>query len=314
MDGQVSDPLPYCGAWLDRAGARRADPAWVADRLPTARLVPLWRDRCLVAGDPPEPVPSVASRSALLDAAAVPPVFLGLDGEQAVFAVDLSDLTEADAVAVAGASGVLDVRRLVGTLTAGDAAVLAYARGILHWSRHHRFCGRCGTQTRPSHGGHQRVCPNVDCAHLLFPRIEPAVIMLIEVPGDPDRCLLARHRGAAPGRYATLAGFVEIGESLEDAVRREAAEEAGVRVGQVRYHASQAWPFPAGLMVGFRAVAVDDTLRVDGDELVEARWFTRDELTAWLAGFEGLRHDSIEASLIESWLGSGEQGRPAVYA
>ncbi|HEX6500486.1 MAG TPA: NAD(+) diphosphatase [Micromonosporaceae bacterium] len=301
MDVQVSEPLPYCGAWLDRASARRGDPGWVADRLTTARLVPMWRDRCLVAGDPPRPVATPGGRAALLDAAG-PPVFLGVDGEQAVFAVDLSDLSESDAVAVAGASAVLDVRALAGTLPADEAAVLAYARGILHWSRHHRFCGRCGAATRPTHGGHQRQCPNDDCGHLLFPRIEPAVIMLVEAPGTPERCLLARHRGAAPGRYATLAGFVEIGESLEDAVRREAAEEAGVRLGEVRYQASQAWPFPAGLMVGFRAVAVDDTLRVDGDELAEARWFTRAELGAWLAGSGGLRRDSIEASLIESWL------------
>jgi NAD+ diphosphatase len=136
-----------------------------------------------------------------------------------------------------------------------------------------------------------------------FPRIEPAVIMLVESARSPRRCLLARHKGSAPGSYSTLAGFVEIGESLEDAVRREVAEEAGVPIGQVTYVASQAWPFPAGLMVGFRARAEDDFVSVDGEELMEARWFTGAELAERVAaGYPLGREDSIDRHLLCSWL------------
>ena len=141
------------------------------------------------------------------------------------------------------------------------------------------------------------MCRDNRCGKLLFPRIEPAVIVLVEAPGAPRRCLLGRHQGAAAGVYATLAGFVEIGESLEDAVRREVAEEAGVQVGAVTYQASQAWPFPAGLMVGFRARAISAAIAADHHELAEARWFTRDELCEQAAG-SGPRslfnQDSIE--------------------
>lgn len=143
---------------------------------------------------------------------------------------------------------------------------------------------------------------------LHFPRIEPAIIVLVELPGEPRRCLLGRHQGAGPDRFSTLAGFVEVGESLEDAVRREVAEEAGVAVGPVSYQGSQAWPFPAGLMIGFRAVADSPEVRVDGTELLDARWFTAAEIRARIADESAAppyRVDSIGRALIEDWLGDG---------
>jgi NAD+ diphosphatase len=181
--------------------------------------------------------------------------------------------------------------------------VLAYARGLLHWQRRQRFCGCCGGQCEPRDGGHLRVC--AACATLHFPKIEPAIIVLVELPGEPRRCLLGRHQGAGPGRYSTLAGFVEVGESLEDAVRREVAEEAGVSVRSVRYQGSQAWPFPAGIMLGFRAVAAGPGIEVDGAELTDARWFTEAEVRARIADSGAVppyRHDSIGRALIEDWL------------
>jgi NAD+ diphosphatase len=198
---------------------------------------------------------------------------------------------------------VLDVRGLVGTLEHAQAALLGYARGMLHWNRHQRYCGTCGSPTRGGHGGHMRECENPECARLHFPRVEPAVIMLVETPSTPRRCLLARHRGAAPGRYSTLAGFVDVSESLEDAVRREVAEETGVPVASVTYLASQGWPFPSGLMIGFRATAAAEKVTVDGTEVLEARWFTRAELIerAGPGGHLG-REDSIDRYLLESWL------------
>ncbi len=223
-----------------------------------------------------------------------------------LFAADLSALDEAHAVRITGADRVGDLRAFAGAISAADAATLAYARGLAYWNRYQQFCGRCGAATLSRHGGHMRVCSSESCAQLLFPRIAPAVITLVESATPPKRCLLARHSGAAPDGYALIAGFVEIGESLEDAVRREVAEETGVRVGTVGYVASQAWPFPAGLMAGFRATAVSESVAADGQEILEARWFTRAELAERAAAGRPLgRVDSIDRRLLRSWLDQG---------
>ncbi|MFG2055269.1 NAD(+) diphosphatase [Micromonospora sp. NPDC048930] len=296
--------LAYSGGWLDRAGGLRTDPGWVAARLTDREsvLLPFWQDRCLVSAER-VPVRRAAVEARALLAGADETVFLGLDAGRAVFAVDLSGLAQPEALALAGAAEAVDVRGLVGGLAAADAAVQAYAKGLLHWHRGQRYCGSCGAATAARDGGHTRSCTGPGCGRLLFPRIEPAVIMLVEAPGEPGRCLLARHRGAPEGSWSTLAGFVEVGESLEDAVRRELAEEAGVTVSGMAYQGSQAWPFPAGLMVGFRATAVSTEVRVDGEELVDARWFTRAELRARVAEGRSLgRIDSIDHHLLGSWL------------
>jgi NAD+ diphosphatase len=190
----------------------RADPAWVDAVLarPESRVIPFWHDKCLIAGSRRTPVSLLAGADAEpVLAAAQGWALLGVDGEAGVFAADLSDLDEAAATALAGASTAVDVRRLFTSLDAQQAATLAYARGILRWHRQQRFCGACGAAARSERGGSQRRCSGPGCGALLFPRVEPAVIML-----------------------------------EEDAVRREVA-----------YRAPQAWPFPAGVMVGFRARA-----------------------------------------------------------
>jgi NAD+ diphosphatase len=299
--------LAYNGLALDRAPGRRGDPAWIRAVLarPVSRVIPLWRDRCLVRDVPGprcEPVVLGAQAAAAVLEHASTCAFLGLDGESGVFAADLSVLDEAAAVTLAGASGVLDVRRMVASLDAGLASTLALARGVLRWNREQRFCGACGHPAESERGGMQRRCTGEGCGRLLFPRIEPAVIALVESPGKPRRCLLARHVRSVTGAYATLAGFVEIGESLEDAVRREVAEETGVRLGEVRYQASQAWPFPAGLMIGFRAQAITEAITIDRDELDEARWFSRAELAEYLSRAPAGTGDSIESFLVGSWL------------
>ncbi|MET8085332.1 NAD(+) diphosphatase [Micromonospora sp. NPDC005237] len=298
--------LAYGGGWLERAGALRTDTARLDALLtdPTTVVLPLWRDRCLVDGV--GPVRLTAERASLVRSAAAETVFLGLDGDVAVFAVDLSGLSEPAAVEMAGATRAVDVRALVGRLDPAAAAVQAYARGLLHWHRQQRYCGTCGAAAVAGGGGHVRTCSGAECGRMLFPRIEPAIIVLVEAPGSPERCLLARHAGAAEHSYSTLAGFVEVGESLEDAVRREMAEEAGISVTDVTYQGSQAWPFPAGLMVGFRATATSDEVCVDGVELVEARWFTREELRERVAGGRRLgRLDSIDHHLLGRWLTAG---------
>ena len=293
----------YSGLTLDRVSDRRTDPAFVAATLsdPAGTVLPLWQDRCLITDAGPSAMP-IPAASALLEQAPEP-VLLGLDDGAPVFAVDLSGLPEPVAVRLAGADRTADLRTLVAELGEARASLLAYARGILHWHRGQQYCGQCGGRSQPEHGGHLRICDG--CGKLLFPRIEPAVIVLVELPGSPRRCLLGRHADSPSNRFSTLAGFVEVGESLEDAVRREVAEEAGVRVGPVRYLASQAWPFPAGLMIAFRAIAESAELRPDGAEVTEARWFTAAELARRIAdpALGGpYRLDSIGRYLVESWL------------
>ncbi len=322
--------LPYNGLALDRAAGRRSDEAWLRGvaRRPGSRLLALWRDKCLVDASGREPVTiPMAGAGALLGSAAGAvagagaesvaeggagtgdgraPVFLGLDGEAGVFAVDLSDVGETAATRLAGASGAVDTRQLFAGLDGQRAAALAYARGLLRWHRDQRFCGTCGAPSRPGEGGHLRTCAGPGCGRPHFPRIEPAVIVVVEAPGAPTRCLLGRHQGAEAGAFALIAGFVDIGESLEDAVRREVAEEAGVPVGEVRYAGSQAWPYPSGIMVGFRARAISDAIAVDHDELVEARWFTRAALAAHRAARPRTHGDSIGTHLLDGWLAEGD--------
>lgn len=188
--------------------------------------------------------------------------------------------------------------------------VLAFAKGLLYWHAQQAHCGRCGGVTRSGAAGHQRRC--LVCGAALFPRIEPAVIVLVESMGaDESRCLLVRQ--ANGGVFSTLAGFVEVGESLEETVRREVEEEeADVAIDAVRFVGSQAWPFPAGLMVAFRARAVPGPTSPDGIEICEAQWFTRKEVQALFyeeraEGMETtlLNPDSLERTLIEQWLADG---------
>jgi NAD+ diphosphatase len=199
--------------------------------------------------------------------------FLGLLDGQARFARVLDD---AAATAAAAASGgrFADLRGAVADLDAVDAGVAAYARALAHWQSRKRWCGVCGAATRLAQAGHRAECTNPDCAATYFPRTDPAIIVIVSCG---DRCLLGRQPSWPAGRYSTLAGFVEPGETLEQTVAREVHEETGVVVDGCRYLASQPWPFPASLMLGFEAQATLQTPQV-GSELADARWFAAAEL------------------------------------
>jgi NAD+ diphosphatase len=186
-------------------------------------------------------------------------------------------------------------------LSPRDAGLMVHAVGLENWQRTHRFCSRCGERTVIAAAGHIRRCPACGAEH--YPRTDPAVIMA--VTDEDDRILLGRQVHWPEGRFSTLAGFVEPGESIEQAVRREVFEEAGITVGQVEYVASQPWPFPSSLMLGFMAHATSTEIDVDGDEIHEARWFSRDELEAAFDSGEVLPPYgiSIAARLIERWYG-----------
>ncbi|GAC1346321.1 MAG: NAD(+) diphosphatase [Acetobacteraceae bacterium] len=298
----ASLPNAYTGNPLDRAGALREDDAWIADRLadPNSLFVPVWRSRTLVQGDDkPQAVFLTGAAAAAVRMAGGPWAFLGLQGEQAMFAVDVSGVDDPLPLLAEGLGRFEDLRALAGAIAAPDAAILAHARGLMHWRVQHRFCGVCGASCEPRSAGHAMVCTGCGGQH--FPRTDPAVIMLVH---REDRVLLG-HSQRFPNSlmYSTLAGFVEPGESLEEAVAREVLEESGVRVGAVRYHSSQPWPFPASIMLGFYAEGLSETITVQPDELRDARWFTRTELRDPAAhGFNLPRRDSIARRLIEDWM------------
>lgn len=193
----------------------------------------------------------------------------------------------------------VDLRLAALSLPPVDAGYAAYARALVHWHLRHRFCGQCGASTRIEIGGHRRRCSNPACALEQFPRLDPAIIVLVEHAG---RVLLGRQASWPPLRYSVLAGFVEPGESLEDALRREVEEESGVVVVDCEYHSSQPWPFPASLMLGFTARALSDALRY-GDELEHAAWFSPEELLdAVRSGDIRLPPPlSLSARLMEDW-------------
>lgn len=181
------------------------------------------------------------------------------------------------------------------------AAAIAQGGSLMHWHATNRFCGKCGAESRMAIGGYRRDCE--DCGSQIFPRTDPAVIMLA-VRGD--KCLLGRSPHFPAGWYSTLAGFVEPGETIEDAVRRETFEESGVEIGRVRYHASQPWPFPHSLMIGAHAEALTDEIRMDERELEDCRWFSRDEVHQMIAGehAQAIRcppSKAIAFSLISAW-------------
>ena len=300
-------PNFYAGSGLDRAAHRRTDAEWLdaVRRAAGSRILPMWRSKSLVVtGEAPSVVMLDAQDASVLLEACAECVFMGYLDEVPHFALDLSHHEDPFTLApLADRGEFVDLRAVGALLPREHGGLLAYARGIMHWHRQHRFCGACGSPTEIRDGGHVRVCSNPQCGISHFPRTDPAVIMLVS---RGDRCLLGRKREWPPEMYSTLAGFVEPGEALEDAVAREVMEETGVRVTDVRYHSSQPWPFPASLMLGFFATATTDEVTFCETELEDARWFTRDELKGGAAGI-GMRprSDSIARRLIETWIAEG---------
>ncbi len=220
-----------------------------------------------------------------------------------MFAVDISAADDPLPLLPEGMGEFVDLRAVGGGgLSPGDASVLAHARGLMHWRVKHRFCGVCGAPCEPRTAGHMLHCTGCNAQH--FPRTDPAVIMLVY---RDDFCLLGHSvRFPRATMFSTLAGFVEPGESLEEAVRREVLEEVGVEVGQVFYHSSQPWPFPANIMLGFYAEGLTERITIDPQELKDARWFSRDEIRRPEEnGFMLPRTDSIARRLIEDWMAAG---------
>jgi NAD+ diphosphatase len=291
----MPDPIPFSGDPLWRASNERRDPDWVKAQLaaPDSRFLPLWKNNPLTIarGDPGlagavDPIrgnnsPVVDGCEILwLDASVLdhatesnPPVLLGVRNGVAHFAVDLSPLEEPlTALDVDGAE-FTDTRQAAARLAVGEAGTVAHARSLVDWHNRHRFCPVCGTPTEPREAGSMRKCPSCNAEH--FPRTDPVVIM---VAWSGERCILGRQRAWAPNFYSALAGFIDQGETIEEAVRREVMEEVGLEVDDVVYRRSQPWPFPSSLMIGCFAHVTGEQETVDPLELDGARWFTRDEI------------------------------------
>jgi NAD+ diphosphatase len=279
----MSDAIAFSGNPLDRAATSRRDPTWVEAQLASdaTRFLPLWRLRPLVKSGAERGL--AWARRELFDSLDPSPekVLLGIDEGVAHFAVDVSQVSEAPEteLGVDGVASFEDLRGIAPVLPIPESGVAAQARALLDWHANHPWCASCGGSTRMREAGTMRVCG--DCLVEHHPRTNPVAIAAVS---DGDRCLLGRSKGWPAGLYSALAGFIEPGETIEEALRREVLEEAGVRVGEVRYVRSQPWPFPSSLMIGCIAQATSTEISIDTEELEHVDWFDRATVREALMG------------------------------
>lgn len=296
----------FAGNPLNRCDSLRRD-ATLLQQLaddPASRYLPLWNLNVLIENN--GELGWLAQSEIARLHIDVPPVLLGSQDGIIHFAIDISELNDpTHELNLSAQAKFEDARSAAMALPAGQSGVLAQARSQLDWHRRHRFCSVCGERTEQGKGGHVRKC--LSCAAEHFPRTDPVAIMLIvDRSQDEERCLLGQSAGrlARTGMYSALAGFIDQGESIEEAVRREIHEEAGIQVGQVSYHSSQPWPFPSSLMIGAHGLADSTHITIDTTEMTDVRWFARDEVrlamqrkhaTLKLPGSIAIAHHLIKA-------------------
>jgi NAD+ diphosphatase len=301
--------IPFAGSPLNRASDKRTNPDWIKAKLhdPTSLIFPIWGLEPFLLGS--QKLASPAKLGLLhprivdsLAAGEAPCVFLGLDGQTAVFALDISSATNpGDEGPLAGLGYFCDARTAAQIVSIRDAAIIAQAKALIDWHQRHGFCPRCGAPTRIMDAGYRRLCGECNAEH--FPRVDPVVIMLAT---EGEACLIGRGKQFPPGMFSALAGFMEPGETIEEAVRRELMEEASLKVSEVSYYATQPWPFPSSLMIGCFAKAESRESKVDDNELAEVRWLERSVARAVIAGerVDGIRLPppiAIAHHLIKTW-------------
>jgi NAD+ diphosphatase len=301
-------PTLFSGPFLERRAELRDDPAWIAAARsdPNTRYVFAEGARQLVSTGAEVDIALLRNGDPLVSLAGDNTLTLlgWFRGERTVLIEFAVESTTRDAAGLPEATELKELRPLAPMLPADAASLLAYARALVLWRSRHRHCGVCGAPNLPARAGHVMRCSR--CDNETFPRLDPAIIVLVTDPAG-ERALLGRQASWPAGRYSTIAGFVEPGESLEDAVEREVLEETGVHVGDVEYQSSQPWPFPSSLMLGFRAVARTEAITLRDGELEDARWFSRADLEA---GHPALPPaGAISARLIDAWFHGA--GRPA---
>jgi NAD+ diphosphatase len=278
------NPHVFAGNPLDRGDVQRRDQQWLDAQAknPQSRFLPLWQLNVLVRSESETRLGWVDPAEITRLEIDVSPVFLGLLGGVAHFAIDVSQLGDPrHELNLDETWRFEEARAAAAQLGSAEAGILAQSRAQVDWHRRHQFCSVCGQRTVQGRGGHVRQCPACKAEH--FPRTDPVAIMVVS---DGDQCLLGQSRGrlSRTGTYSALAGFIDQGESIEEAVRREVREEAGITVGQVRYHSSQPWPFPSSLMIGCHAKALSTEIHIDDGEMTDVRWFSRDEVLMALKG------------------------------
>jgi NAD+ diphosphatase len=243
-------------------------------------------------------------------------IFLGKNADnKSVFVLNIDNELQADNFADHITFKFVDLRSIGPQLNKAEASIGAYARGLCYWHSTQQFCGRCGVKCQSIEAGHARQCSSSECKAIYFPRTDPAVIMLVTYTFNDgiERCLLGRQQAWPQGVYSTLAGFVDPGETIEQAVIREVKEESNIKVSKVNYITSQPWPFPSSLMLGFLALASTTDIAVEQDELEDAKWFSRaelDDFDEWgddSPNYKLTRKDSISRYLIELWREQGDQ-------
>ncbi|MBV9540618.1 MAG: NAD(+) diphosphatase [Alphaproteobacteria bacterium] len=279
--------IPFTGNPLDRASEKRTDAEWIAAkrRDPSSFILPMWRLQPFIIG--PEkaqpPVELGLLKPGLCDSLAAPDaacVFLGLEGDNAMFALDISAArSPSDEGPLAGLGHFRDARAAGATLPMKDAAIMGEAKAMIDWHNRHGFCANCGARSALMDGGWRRVCPECKTEH--FPRTDPVVIMLAV---NGDACLVGRNARFPGNFYSALAGFMEPGESIEEAVQRELMEEVACKVGKVHYHSTQPWPFPSSLMIGCIAEAESRDFKPDGTEIADAMWLPREKAKRLIEG------------------------------
>jgi len=288
----------FAGIQFDRLADRRDDREWMAQLdIEKIQVIPVWRGRVLVDSINDLPRMSSINRYSATVGNQDGLIFLGEFRDQIFFAIDISDH---DDPAVRAPGQFHDLRAVSGLLHRDELGLLGYARALTHWQRTHQFCGKCGARNQIVKAGHVMECSNANCKQQNFPRLDPAVIVLVN---DGDRVLLGRQTQFSPGRYSTIAGFVEWAESIEEAVMREVREETGVIVNEAQYHSSQPWPFPSSLMLGFIAQATTTEVTLHDGELEDARWFSRKDIAAGALSLPPTL--SISFALIEHWYNQG---------
>ena len=292
----------FAGSPLDRAADRREDAAWLEAQLERddGSALVLWNGGVLTENGPDGPRLAWLSPAMTRDAVGDDWVFLGLWKEAPVFAVAFEGEADPTSGPLRGLGRFLDMRSAAAVLPSFEAAMAGCGKSLFEWRARHGFCAACGARSRQTSGGWKRVCDACSTEH--FPRVDPVVIMLAT---HGDRCLMGRQAAWPKGSMSALAGFLEPGESIEEACARELTEEAGLTATRVTYHSSQPWPFPSSLMIGLFAEVEDDQAAPDQTELEEVRWFTRDEIRTVLAGahpeIRAPNRYAIARSLLEAW-------------
>lgn len=297
--------------FLDRISLKRNDESWIRSQLEkdSTRIIPIWDYKVLCKQNQnEEPIFLSLIDLKEFNSESHSPILLGVSDNKTYFAIEIESSENASTLSENKNGTFQDLKKIVPLLNFQNGALLSLSRFMINWNSKHRFCGKCGTPTNIVEAGNLRTCTNENCKLNHFPSMDPAVIVLVS---SGEKCLLGSQDFWPKGMYSTIAGFVEPGESIEDAVIREVEEETGIKVENIEYQSSQPWLFPVSLMLGFNATAKNTTINHDIDELEDVRWFSREEIK------ENVTNGSMKLSskvsiaykLIEAWYDKGNLGK-----